>query len=47
MDRACVKYRRWKVAHRVSVKRPDGKRPLGRLGRKWEDNINTDLQEMG
>ena len=25
----------------------EGKRPLGRPRRKWEDNINMDLQEVG
>ena len=25
----------------------EGKRPLGRLRRRWEDNIKTDLQEVG
>jgi len=24
-----------------------GKRPLGRPRRRWEDNIKTDLQEVG
>jgi hypothetical protein len=24
-----------------------GKRPLGRFRRRWEDNIKTDLQEVG
>jgi hypothetical protein len=28
------------------VWKPEGKRPLGRLGFKWEDNINMNLQEM-
>ena len=27
--------------------KPEGKRPLGRPRRRWEDNINIDLQEMG
>jgi hypothetical protein len=26
---------------------PEGKRPLGRLGRRWEDNIKMDLREIG
>ena len=26
---------------------PDGKRPLGRPRRRWEDNTNIDLQELG
>jgi hypothetical protein len=29
------------------VGKPEGKRPLRRLRRRWEDNINMDLQEMG
>ena len=27
--------------------KPEGKRPLGRPGRRWVDNIRTDLQEVG
>jgi hypothetical protein len=27
--------------------RPEGKRPLGRPRRRWEDNIKMDLQEVG
>ena len=33
--------------HRVLVGKPDGKRPSGRPGRRWEDNIKMDLQEVG
>ena len=33
--------------HRVLVGKPERKRPLGRPRRKWEDNIKTDLQEVG
>jgi len=29
------------------VGKPDGKRPLGRPRRRWEDNIKMDLQEVG
>jgi len=25
----------------------EGKRPLGKPGRKWEDNFKMDLREMG
>ena len=32
---------------RVLVGKPEGKRPLGRPRRRWEDNINMDLQEVG
>ena len=33
--------------HRVLVGKPEGKRPLGRSRRRWEDNIKMDLQEVG
>ena len=33
--------------YRVLVGKPEGKRPLGRPRRRWEDNINADLQEVG
>ena len=33
--------------HRVLVGNPEGKRPLGRPRRRWEDNIKMDLQEVG
>jgi len=29
------------------VGKPEGKRPLGSLRRRWEDNIKMDLQEVG
>ena len=32
--------------HRVLVGKPEGKRPLGRPRRRWEDNIKMDLQEI-
>jgi hypothetical protein len=34
-------------AHRVLVGKPEGKRPLGRPRRRWEDNIKMDVQEVG
>ena len=33
--------------HRVLVGKPEGKRPLGRPRRRWEDNIKVDLLEVG
>jgi hypothetical protein len=33
--------------HRVLVGKPEGKRPLGRPRRRWENNIKRDLQEVG
>ena len=33
--------------YRVLVGKPEGKRPLGRPRRRWEDNIKMDLHEVG
>ena len=33
--------------HRVIVGKHEGKRPLGRPRRRWEDNMKVDLQEVG
>ena len=33
--------------YRVLVEKHEGKRPFGRPGRRWEDNIKMDLQEVG
>ena len=40
--------RRWERREvcRVLVGKPEGKRPLGKPRRKWEDNIKMDLQEV-
>jgi len=35
-----------RVVYRVLVGKPEGKRPLGRPRRRWEDNIEMDLQEV-
>ena len=32
---------------KVLVGKPEGKRPLGRPRRRWEDNIKMDLEEVG
>ena len=34
-------------AYRVLVEKLKGRRPLGRLGHKWQDNIKTELLEVG
>jgi hypothetical protein len=31
----------------TSVRKPEGKRPLGRSRDRWEDNIRMDLKEIG
>ena len=33
--------------YRVLVRKPEGKRPLGRPRRRWEDNMKMDFQEVG
>ena len=34
-------------AYRVLVGKPEGKRPLGRPRRRWEDTVKMDLREVG
>jgi hypothetical protein len=34
-------------AYNILVGRPEGRRPLGRPRRRWEDNIERDLREIG
>jgi hypothetical protein len=36
-----------RVVYRVLVRKPDGKRSLGRLSRRWDDNIKMDIQAVG
>jgi hypothetical protein len=36
-----------RCVYRVLVGKPEGKRPLGRPRRRWEDNIKMDIQEVG
>ena len=35
-----------RVAYRVLVEKPEGKKPLGRPSHRWEDNIKMDLHEV-
>ena len=34
-------------AFKILTGKPLGKRPLGRLRRRWKDNIRMDLEEIG
>jgi hypothetical protein len=36
-----------RIVYRVLVRKPEGKIPLGRPRRRWEDNVRMDLQEVG
>jgi hypothetical protein len=33
-------------AYRIFVRKPEGKRPLGKPRRKWEDNTKKDVREI-
>jgi hypothetical protein len=34
-------------AYNILVGRPEGRRPLGRPRRRWEDNVKMDVTEIG
>jgi hypothetical protein len=36
-----------RIAYRILMGRPEGRRPLGRPRRRWVDNIKIDLREIG
>jgi len=44
---ACSMYGEGRDVYRILVVKPEGKRPLGRPRRRWEDNTKMDLQEVG
>jgi hypothetical protein len=47
MGRACSTHGPKRNAYRVLVGKPEGKRPVGRPRRRWEDNNKMDLREIG
>jgi hypothetical protein len=47
MTRAGHLARRRRGVYRVLVRKPERKRPLGRPRHRWEENIKTNLQELG
>jgi hypothetical protein len=47
MDGACSTDGEERGVYRVLVGKPEGKRPLGRPRRRWQDNLRMDLQEVG
>ena len=47
MGLACGAYGRDERRIQGFVGKPEGKGPIGRHGRRWEDNIKTYLQEVG
>jgi hypothetical protein len=42
-----ARMREGRFVYRVLVGRPEGKRPLGRPRRRWEDNLKMDHREIG
>jgi hypothetical protein len=47
MGGACSSDGEGRGVWRVLVRKPEGKRPLGRSRCRWEDNIKVDLQKVG
>jgi hypothetical protein len=47
MGGACSTYRKRRGLNGIFVWKREGKRPLGRPRRRWEDNIKMDSQEVG
>ena len=47
MGGVCSAYGVRRGVYGVLVGKPEGKRPLGRPKRRWEDNIKMDLQKVG
>jgi hypothetical protein len=47
MGRTCGAYGGGKRGAQGLVGKPEGKRPLGRPSRRWEDNIKMDVEEVG
>jgi hypothetical protein len=46
MDRAYSTNGAKRNGYGILVGEPEGKRPLGRPGRRWVDNIKLDLREI-
>jgi hypothetical protein len=46
MGRACSTHGEKRIENRIFVGKPEGKRPLGRPRRRWEDNIKMVLREI-
>jgi hypothetical protein len=47
MGGACSTYGEKRGAYMILVGRPEGRRPLERPRRRWEDNIKMDPQKVG
>jgi hypothetical protein len=47
VGRVCGMHGRGEKVYKVLVGKREGKRPLGRPGRRWEDGIRMDLGDIG
>jgi hypothetical protein len=48
MSSVCSTYVRDEKIHKIFwFGKPEGKRPIGRARRRWEDNVRMDLREIG
>jgi hypothetical protein len=47
MGRACSTNGEKRNAYRLLVGKQEGRRPLGRPRRRWVDNVEVDLREIG
>jgi hypothetical protein len=47
MNRACSMYQERRGVYRVFVRKPEGRKQLGRPRRRWENNIKMYLREVG
>jgi len=47
MGGACSAYGVRRGVYRFLVRKHEGKRPLGRSRRRWENNMKMDLQDVG
>jgi hypothetical protein len=47
VDRTCNTHGKGEKFYKVLVGKPEGKIPLGRPRRRWQDGIRMDLREIG
>jgi hypothetical protein len=47
MGEACSTHGRLENSIKILIGKPEGSRPYGRPGQKYEDNIKMDLKEIG
>jgi len=47
MGGACSTHGKIRSVYTIFIRKPDGRRPLGRPRRRWKDNIRMDLRGIG